>query len=99
MFEERMALIEGAEMAKGTASGLAAVHASLMCFLRTGDHVVAARALFGGCRFIIEDLLPRFGITVSFVDGRDLEAWEQAIRPQTKALFLETPSNPTLEII
>lgn len=99
MFEERMALIEGAEVARGTASGLAAVATSLMCFLRAGDHVLAARELFGGCRYIIEDVLPRFGVAATLVKGTDLDAWSRAVRPNTKALFLETPSNPTLEII
>lgn len=99
MFEERMALIEGAEVARGTASGLAAVAASLMCFLRAGDHVVAARELFGGCRYIIEDVLPRFGVASTLVKGTNADAWAKAVRPNTKAMFLETPSNPTLEII
>jgi O-succinylhomoserine sulfhydrylase len=99
MFEERVALIEGSEVARATASGLAAVAASMMCFLRAGDHVVAARELFGGCRYIIEDVLPRFGVPSTLVPGTDLQAWTRAIRPNTKALFLETPSNPTLEII
>lgn len=99
MFETRLALLEGAPVARATASGLAAVAASLMCFLRAGDHVVAARALFGGCRYIIEDLLPRFGVASTLIDGTDLSAWERAVRPNTRAFFLETPSNPTLEII
>lgn len=98
-FEERMALIEGAPVARATATGMAAVSASLLCFLRAGDHVVAARALFGGCRYVVEDVLPRFGIQTTFVDGRDLAQWRAAVKPNTKALFLETPSNPTLEII
>jgi len=99
MFEERMALLEGAESASGTASGMAAVHAALMCQLKAGDHVVAARALFGSCRYIIEELLPRFGVTSTLIDGTDRAAWEQAIRPGTTCVFLETPSNPTLELI
>jgi O-succinylhomoserine sulfhydrylase len=99
MFEERVALIEGSEVARGTASGLSAVAASMMCFLRAGDHVVAARELFGGCRYIIEDVLPRFGVPCTLVPGTDLHAWANAIRPNTKVLFLESPSNPTLEII
>jgi O-succinylhomoserine sulfhydrylase len=99
MFEERMALIEGSQVARATASGLAAVAASMMCFLRAGDHVVAARELFGGCRYIVEDILPRFGVPCTLVKGTDRGAWEAAIRPSTKVLFLETPSNPTLEIV
>ncbi len=99
MFEDRMCLLEDAPAARATATGMAAVTASLLCYLQAGDHVVAARALFGSCRFVVETLLPRFGIESTLVDGRDLAAWEQAIRPNTKVLFLETPSNPTLEII
>ena len=98
-FEERMIALEGADDARATATGMAAVTASLLCFLRQGDHVVSARALFGSCRFVLENILPRYGITVSFVDGTDLAAWEGACRLETKAFFLETPSNPTLEII
>ena len=99
MFEERMAALEGAEDAFATASGMAAVHAALMCQLRAGDHVVASRALFGSCLYILETLCPRFGIAVTLVDGTDLDAWRAAMRPETRLLFLETPSNPTLEII
>lgn len=99
MFEDRMASLEGAEAAFATASGMAAVNASLMCQLRAGDHVVAARALFGSCLYIIETLCPRFGIEVTLVNGTDLEAWRAAMRPETQVCFLETPSNPTLEII
>ncbi len=99
MFEDRMCLLEGAPAARATATGMAAVTASLLCQLQHGDHVVAARALFGSCRFVVETLLPRFGIESTLVDGRDVSAWEQAMRPNTKVLFLETPSNPTLEII
>jgi O-succinylhomoserine sulfhydrylase len=99
MFEERMALIEGSEVARGTASGLAAVAASMMCFLRAGDHVLAARELFGGCRYIVEDILPRFGVACTLVKGTDLSEWDAGVRPNTKAFFLETPSNPTLEIL
>jgi len=98
MFEDRVAALEGAEAAFATASGMAAVHTALMCQLGAGDHVVAARALFGSCLYILETLCPRFGIGVSFVDGTDLDAWAGAMRPETKLLFLETPSNPTLEI-
>ncbi|MEL6217195.1 MAG: O-succinylhomoserine sulfhydrylase [Pseudomonadota bacterium] len=99
MFEDRIAALEGAEAAFATASGMAAVHAALMCQLKAGDHVVAARALFGSCLYIIETLCPRFGIAVTLVDGTDLDDWRKAMRPETRLCFLETPSNPTLEII
>lgn len=99
MFEERMCLLEGAEAARATASGMAAVTASLLCFVNAGDHVVAAKALFGSCRYVVEDLLPRFGVESTLVDGTDLDAWRAAMRPNTKALFLESPTNPTLEVI
>jgi O-succinylhomoserine sulfhydrylase len=99
MFEERMALLEGAEACFATASGMAAVFASLMCQLRAGDHVVSSRALFGSCFYIVNELLPRYGIATTLVDGPDLDQWRAAIRPGTKAVFFETPSNPTLEII
>jgi O-succinylhomoserine sulfhydrylase len=99
MFEERMALLEGAEDARATATGMAAVTAAMLCCLKTGDHVLSSRALFGSCRFIVEDLLPRYGITSTLVDGRDLDAWRKAIRPNTKIVFLESPSNPSLEVI
>jgi O-succinylhomoserine sulfhydrylase len=99
MFEERMALIEGAPVARATATGMAAVTTALLCHLRQGDHVIASRAMFGGCRYVIEDVLPRYGITSTLVDGTHLEAWRQAVQPKTRVLFLETPANPTLEII
>ncbi len=99
MFEDRISALEGAEAAFATASGMAAVHAALMCQLRAGDHVVAARALFGSCLYIIETLCPRFGIEVTLVDGTDLAQWREAVRAETRLAFLETPSNPTLEII
>ena len=99
MFEDRIAALEGAEAAFATASGMAAVHAALMCQLKAGDHVVAARALFGSCLYVVETLCPRFGIDITLVDGTDLAAWRAAMRPETKACFLETPSNPTMEII
>jgi O-succinylhomoserine sulfhydrylase len=99
MFEARMAAFEGAEAARATASGMAAVTASLMGQLKAGDHVVAAKALFGSCRYIVEDLLPRYAIASTLVDGIDLTQWRQAMRPNTKALFLETPTNPTLDVI
>jgi O-succinylhomoserine sulfhydrylase len=99
MFEDRIAALEGAEAAFATASGMAAVNAALMCQLKAGDHVVAARALFGSCLYIIEALCPRFGIGVTLVDGTDLAQWREAMRPETRVCFIETPSNPTLEII
>ena len=99
MFEERLAAIEGAEAARATASGMAAVHAALVCQLKAGDRVVAPRALFGSCTWIVGDLLPRFGIEAAFVDGTDLDQWRAALSRPTAVVFLETPSNPTLEVI
>ena len=99
MFEERLALLEGAEYCVGTSSGMAAVFASLLSQLKAGERVVASRALFGSCHYIIQDMLPNFGINVQFVDGTDLVQWEAALATPTKAVFLETPSNPTLDII
>ncbi len=98
MFEERMALLEGAEAARSTASGMSAVMAAVMGQVQAGDHVVAARALFGSCLYIIEELLPRFGVATTLVDGADLAQWEAAARPNTKVFFLESPTNPTLEV-
>ena len=99
MFEERMRLLEGAGAARATATGMAAVTSSLLCFLKAGDHIVAARALFGSCRYVVEDLCPRFGIASTLIDGRDIRAWESAVRPNTKACFFETPANPTLDLV
>ncbi len=99
MFEERIRLLEGAEAARGTASGMAAVATALMSIVSAGDHIVAAKALFGSCLYIIEELLPRFGVAYTLVDGKDLDAWRKAMRKTTKAVFLETPTNPTLEIV
>ncbi len=99
MFERRMALIEGAEAARATASGMAAVTAALMGQLKAGDHVVAAKALFGSCLYVVEELLPRFGVASTLVEGTDLTAWRAAMRPNTKTAFLESPTNPTLEVI
>ncbi len=99
MFEKRMCALEGAEMARATASGMAAVTATMLCQLSAGDHVVAAKALFGSCRYVIEDLLPRFGIAMTLVDGTELDQWAAAMRPNTKVLFLESPTNPTLDVI
>ncbi|MCF6232507.1 MAG: O-succinylhomoserine sulfhydrylase [Rhodobacteraceae bacterium] len=99
MFEERIALIEGAEDGFATASGMAAVSGALMAMLKTGDHVVSSRALFGSCHYVLDEVLTRFGVEVTFVDGTDLEAWRGAIRSDTKAVFFESVSNPTLEVI
>ena len=98
MFEQRMCLLEGAQAARATASGMAAVTASLLSQVRAGDHVVAARALFGSCLYVVEELLPRFGVETTLVDGADLAQWKKALRKQTKALFIETPTNPGLEV-
>jgi O-succinylhomoserine sulfhydrylase len=98
MFEERMCLLEGAEAARATSSGMAAVTAALMGQLKAGDHVVSARALFGSCLYVVDELLPRFGVATTLVDGGDLTRWEAAVRPETKVFFLESPTNPTLEI-
>ena len=99
MFEERMRLLEGAEACRATATGMAAVFASLMCQLRAGDRVVASRALFGSCQYIVTELLPRYDIETVIVDGTDSAQWESALKKRTAAVFLETPSNPQLEII
>ena len=99
MFERRLALLEGAEACKATSTGMAAVFASLMAQLRAGDHMVSSRALFGSCQFIVSELLPRYGIEVTLVDGADLDQWRAAFRPGTRCAFLESPSNPGLEII
>ncbi len=99
MFEERLRLLEGAEACRATASGMSAVFASLMAQLKAGDRVVASRALFGSCDYLIAELLPRFGIETELIDGTDLSAWEAALAKGAQAVFMETPSNPTLEII
>jgi len=99
MFEDRLAAIEGAEAGFATASGMAAVNGALMATVRAGDRVVAARALFGSCLYILEDILPRFGVEVAFVDGTDLDQWRAAVTPGTRAVFFEAVSNPTLEVI
>ena len=98
MFQERMALLEGAEAGRATASGMAAVTTALLAQLRAGDHVVAARAMFGAILYVVEEVLPRFGVATTLVDGADLSQWRAAMRPQTKLLFLETPTNPCLEV-
>ncbi|MEI3850498.1 MULTISPECIES: O-succinylhomoserine sulfhydrylase [Ensifer] len=99
MFEKRMCMLEGAEDARATASGMAAVSAAILCQLKAGDHIVAARALFGSCRWVVETLAPKYGIECTLVDGRDLKNWEKAIQKNTKVFFLESPTNPTLEVI
>ena len=99
MFEERIAALEGAEDGFATASGMAAVHGALAAMTQAGDHMVAARALFGSCLYVLEDVLARFGVQVTLVDGLDLDAWAQAITPNTKLVFFESISNPTLEVI
>lgn len=98
MFEQRMAALEGAEAARSTATGMAAVTTALMGLVRAGDHVVAAKALFGSCRWVIEEWLPRFGVTSTLVNGTDLAAWKKATQKNTKVFFMETPTNPTLEV-
>jgi O-succinylhomoserine sulfhydrylase len=99
MFEARMCALEGAEAARATATGMAAVTVALLGQLKAGDHIVAAKALFGSCRYVVEDFLPRYGIASTLVDGTDYEQWQKAIRPNTKTFFIETPANPTLDII
>ncbi|WP_299507022.1 O-succinylhomoserine sulfhydrylase [uncultured Roseobacter sp.] len=99
MFEERIAALEGAEDAFATASGMAAVSGALTSMLKAGDHVVSARALFGSCLYVLEEVLTRYGVEVTFVDGTDLAAWEAAIRDDTAAVFFESISNPTLQVI
>lgn len=99
MFEERIAALEGTEDAFATASGMAAVNGALTSMLRAGDHVVSSRALFGSCLYILEEVLARFGVKVTFVDGADLDQWRRAVTPGTKAVFFESMSNPTLELV
>ncbi|MAW91512.1 MAG: O-succinylhomoserine sulfhydrylase [Altererythrobacter sp.] len=99
MLEERIALMEGAEACRAQASGMAAMTTALLCQLSAGDHVVGARAAFGSCRWLLDHLLPRFGIETTVVDSADNDAWEAAIRPNTKVFFFETPANPTLDVV
>lgn len=99
MLEERIAMMEGAEACRTQASGMAAMTSAMLCHLSAGDHMVAGRALFGPCRWVIDNLLPRFGITATLVDGRDNAAWEAAIQPNTKMFFFETPANPTMDLV
>ena len=99
MFEARMCALEGAQAARATATGMAAVTTALLGQLRAGDHLVSAKALFGSCRYVVEEFLPRYGIATTLVNGTDLDQWRKAVRPNTKAFFLESPTNPTLEVI
>lgn len=99
MLEHRIALMEGAEAARCQATGMAAMTTALLCQLETGDHVVAARAAFGSCRWLTDSLLPKWGITTTTIDSRDNDAWKAAIRPNTKVFFFETPANPTMDIV
>lgn len=99
MFQDRMALLEGAEAARAFATGMSAVTNAVMSQVRAGDHIVAARALFGGCRYVVEDLMPRFGVPSTLVDGRDPENFARAMQKNTKVVFIETPTNPTLELV
>jgi O-succinylhomoserine sulfhydrylase len=99
MFERRMIQLEGAEAARSTATGMAAVTTAILAPLRAGDHVVASKALFGSCLYVVQDLLPRYGIETTLVDGLDLDQWRRALRPNTKSFFLESPTNPTLDVL
>ncbi|MGY2902808.1 O-succinylhomoserine sulfhydrylase [Bradyrhizobium sp. URHC0002] len=99
MFERRMIELEGAEAARSTATGMAAVATAILAPLRAGDHVVASKALFGSCLYVVQDLLPRYGIETTLVDGLDLDQWQRALRPNTKSFFLESPTNPTLDVL
>ena len=99
MFERRMIELEGAEAGRSTATGMAAVTTAILAPLKAGDHVVAAKAMFGSCRYVVEDLLPRYGIQSTLVDGLDLDQWQKAMRPNTKTCFLESPTNPTLDVL
>ena len=99
VLQTRMALLEGAEDARAFASGMAAVTAAVMSQVRAGDHIVASRALFGGCRYVVEDFMPRWGVKSTLVDGRDPKNFEAAMQPNTKVVFIETPTNPTLELV
>src|SRR3954469_3249994 len=99
MFERRMIELEGAEAARSAATGMAAVTTAILAPLKSGDHVVASRALFGSCLYVIQDLLPRYGIETTLVDGADLDQWQRALKPNTKTFFLESPTNPTLDVL
>src|SRR6201746_496679 len=99
MFARTMVELQGAEAARATATGMAAVTTAILAPLKAGDHVVAAKAMFGSCRYVVEDLLPRYGIPSTLVDGLDLDQWKKAMRPNTKSCFLESPTNPTLDVM
>ena len=99
MFEQRLALLDGSEACFATSSGMSAVFGAMMCQLKTGDHVVSSSALFGSCRYILKEILPKFGIEVSFIDGTKIDEWKKNIKKNTKIFFFESPSNPCLEII
>jgi O-succinylhomoserine sulfhydrylase len=99
MFEERIAALEGAQAARATATGMAAVTTALMGQVKAGDHIVSSKAVFGSCLYVVEEHLPRYGVASTLVDGRDLEQWRKAVRPNTKTFFLETPTNPALEVL
>ena len=99
MFEQRIAEFEGAEAARATATGMAAVTLAMMGQVKAGDHIVSSKALFGSCLYVVEEHLPRYGVASTLVDGRDLEQWRKAVRPNTKTFFLETPTNPALEVL
>ena len=99
MFERRMIEMEGAEAGRSTATGMAAVTTAVLAPLKAGDHVVAAKQMFGSCRYVVEDLLPRYGIQSTLVDGLDLDQWQKAMRPNTRSCFLESPTNPTLDVL
>jgi len=99
MFEERLALLDGAESCFATASGMAAVFNSIMCQIKNGDHIVSSTALFGSCREILKNIIPRYGVEVTFVDGKNIEEWKKAIKKNTKIFFFETPSNPCMDIV
>lgn len=98
MFEDRLALLEGADLCRATASGMSAVHVALTGLVRAGDHIVAGRALFGSCRWILSEWMPRFGVEVTYVDATDIEAWKNAVRPNTRCFLVESPANPLLEV-
>jgi O-succinylhomoserine sulfhydrylase len=99
MFEQRMIELEGVEACRSTATGMAAVTTAMLAPLKAGDHVVASKQMFGSCRYVVEDLLPRYGIASTLVNGLDLDAWKKAMRPNTKSCFLESPTNPTLDVL
>src|SRR5579871_3077592 len=99
MFERRMIELEGAEAGRSAATGMAAVTTAILAPLKAGDHVVAAKQLFGSCRYVVEDLLPRYGIQSTLVDGLKLDEWQRAVKPNTKSFFLESPTNPTLDVL